>query len=240
MNLYYLPPDGLPVFPDPAHASAEGLLAFGGRLGVNWLTNAYRHGIFPWYDDDSPILWWCPDPRCVVLLEQLHVPKSLRRQLNNPVWSISVDHCFEEVVCQCAKTPRPGQDGTWIQPETVFAYAAMHKAGYAHSLEVWCNGELSGGMYGVSLGQVFFGESMFFHVPEASKVGFVWLAKLLTYWEYKLIDCQQVTQHMMRFGAIGMPRVEFLARLDELTSLSPALSAWSIPEGFHPLTTVPG
>ena len=238
MNLYYLPPDGLPVFPDPMYAGAEGLLAFGGRLGVNWLTNAYRHGIFPWYDDNSPILWWCPDPRCVLFPEQLHVPKSLRRQLNNPVWNVSVDQDFERVIRRCAETPRPDQDGTWIQPETVFAYKALHKAGHAHSLEVWRDGDLVGGMYGVTLGRVFFGESMFFRVPEASKVGFVWLTRLLEHWDYKLIDCQPVTRHLTRFGATTLTRKDFLEKLDELVPLRPDPLEWHIPEGFHPLGSV--
>ena len=235
MNLYYLPPDGLPVFPDPAHAGAEGLLAFGGRLRVNWLTNAYRHGIFPWYDENSPILWWSPDPRCVLFPEELHVPKSLRRQVNNPAWKISVDAAFAGVIRSCAKTPRPDQDGTWIQPEIVFAYEALHRAGYAHSLEVWRDGAMAGGMYGVTLGQVFFGESMFFRVSDASKVGFVWLVRLLKLWGYRLIDCQQVTHHLMRFGAATMARKEFLDRLDELVPQHPDSRAWRIPEGFHPL-----
>lgn len=233
--LYWLSGAGEPCFPNPDLCSREGVVAVGGSLGADWLLAAYARGIFPWYDASSPLLWWCPDPRFVLYPRSLHIPRSLRRQLNRPEWKVSVDKAFPEVMHGCASAGRPGQSGTWIHPEMESAYGRLHEMGYVHSLEVWRGGKLAGGLYGVAVGQAFFGESMFFSIPDASKVGVVWLARLLDAWGYGLIDCQQQTRHLERFGAIALPRGDFLAQLRHRVSLAPHADAWDIPSGFHPL-----
>jgi leucyl/phenylalanyl-tRNA---protein transferase len=212
-----------PVFPDPAEADPDGLLAIGGDLSPKRLVAAYAGGIFPWYSENSPILWWSPDPRLVLEPANLHVPASLRRVLNSSCYRFTLDTAFGQVIRECARTPRPGQSGTWIVPEMIAAYECLHTLGLAHSAEVWNGERLAGGVYGVALGSVFFGESMFFAEPNASKAAFVLLASWLSAQGCTLIDCQQTTTHLLRFGAKEISRLEFLRRVAEGLE-SPALS----------------
>jgi len=204
-----------PVFPDPEEADPDGLLAVGGDLSPQRLLTAYSNGIFPWYADDSPILWWSTNPRLVLLPEELHVPRSLRRTLNKGTFRFSLDTDFSAVIHRCACCPRPGQEGTWLVDEMIEAYIMLHELGYAHSVEVWKGDALVGGLYGVSLGSVFYGESMFYHMPDASKAAFAVFVEQLRKWGFSLIDCQQTTEHLLRFGAQEMARYRFLAMVRE-------------------------
>ena len=185
----------------------------GGDLSPKRLLYAYSRGIFPWYEADSPILWWSPDPRCVLFPERLHVSASLRRVLNSGRFSFSVDSAFSRIIRACAAVPRPGQDGTWLVPDMVEAYERLHVLGHAHSVEVWQDGELAGGLYGVLRGRAFFGESMFHLRPDASKAAVVHLISWLRERDVAVVDCQQTTPHMLRLGAEEIPRREFLALL---------------------------
>lgn len=221
MTIYRLFDD--PVFPDPSEADPDGLLAIGGDLSPQRLITAYAGGIFPWYSTGSPILWWSPDPRLVLIPHDLHVPASLKRTLNSGRFRFTLDQAFSQVIRACAQAPRPGQEGTWILPEMVQAYEALHALGVAHSAEAWLDGELAGGIYGVALGNVFFGESMFCAVSNASKALFATLVRWLCAKGCSLIDCQQTTAHLLRFGAQEISRREFLKRLHEGVS-SDALS----------------
>jgi leucyl/phenylalanyl-tRNA--protein transferase len=216
----YLLPDCEIVFPPVAHATAEGLLAVGGDLRIERLLAAYEGGIFPWYDE-PPILWFAPDPRFVLTPGQLRVSKSLRRTVKAGRYRISADTAFEQVIHACATVPRPGQYGTWINPDMLDAYGALHRAGYAHSVEAWRDDELVGGLYGVSLGAAFFGESMFAAAPDASKVAFVHLVQQLERWQFQLIDCQVQTDHLARFGAVDWPRSRFMAALSTALAAAP-------------------
>ena len=211
-----MPPGGPLVFPDAEEAPAEGLLMAGGDLTPERLMLGYSRGIFPWYDEDSPILWWSPDPRCVLFTHKLHVNARLRRTLRKCAFSFSVDTCFERVIRLCSEVPRPGQDGTWIVPDMREAYLRLHELGHAHSVEVWDGGELVGGLYGVKLGSVFFGESMFHLRSYASKAAVVFLVEQLRAQGVELLDCQQATPHMMRFGAEEIPRRRFLSLVRRL------------------------
>jgi len=205
------------AFPPPERALREpdGLLAAGADLSVPRLLEAYRRGIFPWFSDDQPILWWSPDPRMVLLPEALRVTRSLARTLRNRDHALSSDTDFRAVMEACA-APRPGSDGTWITSAMVDAYCALHRAGWAHSVEIRIDGVLAGGLYGVAIGRVFFGESMFSRVPDASKMAFVHLVRTLQEAGFELIDCQMATAHLASLGAINMPRSEFLGRLATL------------------------
>ena len=204
------PPD---VFPDPRFALDEpnGLLAAGGDLGPERLLYAYRRGIFPWFSEGQPILWWSPDPRAVLWPETFHVSRSLRRTQRRATFTVSTDTAFGRVVRECA-APRPGREDTWITPEMAAAYGRLHHAGYAHSVECWRGGDLVGGLYGVAIGRVFFGESMFSRAPDASKIALAHLCTL----GFGLIDCQIPNAHLARLGAVEMSRRRFLARLGEL------------------------
>ncbi|HHH13116.1 MAG TPA: leucyl/phenylalanyl-tRNA--protein transferase [Thiolapillus brandeum] len=206
------PPD-LP-FPDPATAETEpdGLLAVGGDLSPARLVNAYRQGIFPWYSAGQPILWWSPDPRMVLFPERLHVSRSLRRTLRRGTFEVTFDRDFGAVIRACA-APREGQGGTWITPEMIDAYETLHRLGLAHSVEAWHRGELAGGLYGVALGRLFFGESMFSAVSDASKVAFVQLVRTLQALGCPMIDCQVHTDHLESLGAELVPRRHFLQLL---------------------------
>jgi len=201
------------AFPPPEAADRSGLLAVGGTLTPRRLLAAYRHGIFPWYAPGQPVLWHSPDPRFVLPAGKLHVPRSLRKTLRRQSYALRADSAFGRVLQACADTPRPGQDGTWITPEMRTAYEALHHLGFAHSVEAWRGSELLGGLYGVALGSVFFGESMFSHAPDASKVAFVTLADALFSAGCRLIDCQVETEHLARFGAEAWPRRRFLREL---------------------------
>ncbi|MFC0711339.1 leucyl/phenylalanyl-tRNA--protein transferase [Azorhizophilus paspali] len=186
----------------------NGLLAVGGDLSAERLIQAYRHGCFPWYQAGQPILWWSPDPRTVLFPRELHVSRSLRKVLRQERFQVSFDRDFAAVIQACAG-PRDYADGTWITPEMRKAYQELHHCGIAHSVEVWQNGVLVGGLYGLAIGQLFFGESMFSHADNASKVGFATLVERLERWSFVLIDCQMPTQHLQSLGARSIPRTEF-------------------------------
>ncbi len=209
-------------FPDPRRAGPDGLLAVGGDLSPGRLVTAYGLGIFPWYSPGEPILWWSPDPRWVLLPDELHVARSLARAMRRGEFRITADRAFDRVVMACARARRPGQSSTWITPEMRQAYARLAEAGIAHSVEAWHGRALVGGLYGVALGGVFFGESMFATRPDASKVAFVTLVRALAARGFALVDCQVRTPHLERFGARPLDRDAFLARLrDDL-----ALPGW--------------
>jgi len=201
------------AFPPPDLADESGLLAVGGDLKPERLLLAYSLGIFPWYSDGLPILWYSPDPRLVLESADLVVSRTLRKTLRRGQYRVTLDTAFDRVIRACADAPRPGQQGTWITDDMVRAYRRLHELGYAHSAEAWLDGELAGGLYGVSLGAGFFGESMFARADDASKVAFVTLVEQLGRWGIDLIDCQVHTEHLARFGAVEWPRERFLARL---------------------------
>jgi leucyl/phenylalanyl-tRNA--protein transferase len=199
----------------------NGLLAAGGDLSPQRLLDAYRHGIFPWYGEGEPILWWSPDPRMVLFIDELHISKSLRRRLSSRKFEIRINTAFRQVIERCAE-PRPGQNGTWITPEMVEAYCTLHELGYAHSVETWLDGELAGGIYGVQIGRMFFGESMFTRVTDASKVALVHLVWQLMRMGVPLMDCQQETPHTASMGARPIPRSEFKRWLQKLVDAQPS------------------
>ncbi len=201
------------AFPNPAMAEPDGLLAVGGDLGPERLLAAYAEGIFPWFDERSPILWWSPDPRLVLEPDRLHVSRSLRRTMRRSAWRVTADTAFERVIRSCAERPRPGQRGTWITKEMIHAYVRLHRLGFAHSFEAWDGEGLAGGLYGVSLGAAFFGESMFAERKDASKVAFVRAVEWLVQRRIRLVDCQVRTEHLVSLGAREIPRNAFLARL---------------------------
>jgi leucyl/phenylalanyl-tRNA--protein transferase len=201
------------IFPRPELAEEDGLLAVGGDLSKDRLLLAYSMGIFPWYSDDSPILWWSPDPRLVLIPEELKVSRSLRQVISKGVFTVTMNTAFEEVIRNCAEINRKGQHGTWITEEMIKAYIQLHHAGYAHSIESRHEGELTGGLYGIALGKAFFGESMFAKKSSASKVAFVTLVENLRKLHYSVIDCQVTTAHLRSFGAKEVPRAVFLGML---------------------------
>jgi len=217
-------------FPPVGDADEDGILAVGGDLTPRRLEEAYRRGIFPWYSEGLPILWHCPDPRFVLVPDELHVPKSLRKVMKRGSFVVKVDTDFEGVIDGCAKTRRPGQRGTWITRDMRKAYVKLHELGIAHSAEAWVGGQLMGGLYGVALGQVFFGESMFARADDASKVAFVTLVEWMRDWGVKLIDCQQETAHLERFGAVPWPRQRFVKRVAELVDEDGKRGKWQMPE----------
>ena len=212
MPIYLLNEDP-EAFPPPEKAHSSGVVAVGGDLSPARLLAAYRRGIFPWYGEGQPILWHSPDPRFALEPRELHVPRSLEKVLKRGTFELRLDSAFEEVIRSCAAVPRPGQSGTWITDEMREAYCELHRMGYAHSAESWHEGQLAGGLYGVALGAVFFGESMFAKVSESSKAAFAVLGRQLQAWGFTLIDCQQETAHLARFGATPWPRRRFLAAL---------------------------
>lgn len=191
----------------------DGLLAAGGDLSPARLLAAYRRGIFPWYEEPEPILWWSPDPRAVLFPAELHLPASLRRVLRRGSFTLSADRCFAQVVAACAG-PRRRAAGTWIGPAMLHAYCELHRLGHAHSIETWRDGELVGGLYGIAIGRVFFGESMFSRVSDASKVAFVHLVGQLRAWGFAVIDCQQDTPHLRSLGARTITRAQFRVILE--------------------------
>lgn len=222
----------------------NGLLAMGGDLSPARLLDAYRHGIFPWFNPGEPILWWSPDPRMVLVPAEVRVTRSLAKRIRNAGFEVRVDTAFAEVMCACAAprppggrvsggvppagaAPREGESGTWISPQMVAAYSRLFEAGYAHSVETWHDGRLVGGLYGVAIGRMFYGESMFSREPDASKVALVRLAQQLQQWEFGLIDCQMETTHLASLGARTMPRAAFIARLAELVNLPHRPGPWT-------------
>jgi len=216
MNLAWLDADriGFPAA-EQALASPNGLLAAGGSLSPDWLIHAYQRGIFPWFEADQPILWWCPDPRMVLLPDELHISRSLSKLLRNHPYQVSIDQDFAGVISACSE-PRTRSEGTWITDELKIAYQNLHASGIAHSVEVWDQSKLVGGLYGVALGKVFFGESMFSRSSNCSKLALVFLVQHLREWGYELIDCQVATSHLASLGAREIPRREFLAQLRRL------------------------
>jgi leucyl/phenylalanyl-tRNA--protein transferase len=200
------------VFP-PVHLAEDGLLALGGDLRPERLLLGYTQGIFPWYAENLPILWHSPDPRMVMTTADLVVQRSLRKAIKKRPYEIKMDTAFVRVLEGCATAPRPGQTGTWLIPEMVDAYTKLHELGFAHSIEAWAQGELVGGLYGVSLGGAFFGESMFARAPDASKIAFVATVRQLEAWGITLIDCQVHTEHLERFGAHEVSRADYLEML---------------------------
>jgi leucyl/phenylalanyl-tRNA--protein transferase len=214
------------VFPHPEEALEDGLLAVGGDLSTERLLLAYRSGIFPWYSEGNPILWWSPDPRMVLFPEELVVSQSLRQKINNKAYEIRFDNDFHTVIHHCAAVERKDQAGTWITAEMVNAYEELHKKGYAHSVETYWKGELVGGLYGVSLGKVFFGESMFHIKADASKIALYHLVERLISWEFEIIDVQQETDHLRRLGAKPIPRTEFLEMLYKAIHKTPSPGSW--------------
>jgi leucyl/phenylalanyl-tRNA--protein transferase len=227
--LFFLDPDN-PAAPFPpveqAQQEPNGLLAVGGDLSLTRLLSAYRSGIFPWYSDGQPILWWSPDPRLVLLPERLKISRSLRKILRNKGFSVSVDRDFSSVIQACA-APRQYEGETWITKEMLIAYESLHRAGHAHSVEVWLGEELVGGLYGVATGSTFFGESMFSSERDASKVALVCLARYLSSWGYKVIDCQVYSQHLVSLGAEQMPRSRFMEILRDSVDDKIASNAWN-------------
>lgn len=224
-----LDPDDL-TFPHPGTALTQpnGLLAIGGDLRAPRLLNAYNHGIFPWFDQDGgPILWWSPDPRAVVAPTELKISRSLRKTIARGTFRISADRAFASVIAGCA-APRVGASGTWITGAMQTAYTELHELGFAHSIEAWYRDELVGGLYGVALGKMFFGESMFTRRSDASKVAFVALADLLAARSFVLIDCQMMNSHLHSLGVQEMPRRAFLAALDDNRARETAAGAWQI------------
>ncbi|HET7175828.1 MAG TPA: leucyl/phenylalanyl-tRNA--protein transferase [Gammaproteobacteria bacterium] len=223
------PRDPPEAFPDPRHAlqDPDGLLAVGGDLTPARLLYAYRHGIFPWYHADQPILWWSPDPRAVLFPAEVHVSRSLHRRLAKGGYVATLDTAFTEVMEACAG-PRPQQPegGTWISPAMQGAYAELHRLGHAHSVEIRMEGELAGGLYGIGIGKVFFGESMFSRRTDASKLALVHLARQLQAWGYALIDCQVHSEHLRSLGSLRLPRPDFLALLAEHCATEGHRSPW--------------
>ena len=214
-------------FPPITQALTEpdGLLAAGGCLSTQRIINAYTLGIFPWYSNNDPILWWSPDPRLVIFPENLHLARSLQKTLRKQIFQITFDTAFTQVIKACA-APRSNESGTWLLPEMQQAYHRLHNEGYAHSIEAWHDGELVGGLYGIAIGQVFFGESMFHRKTDASKVAFVTLIQQLSNWGYQLVDCQVHTQHLVSLGAEEISRAHFASLLQKHHHCKPHSSAW--------------
>ena len=203
-------------FPDPRKADDDGLVAYGGDLNPQRVISAYAQGIFPWpYDAKTPLLWFSPDPRMVLRPDELHVSKSLQKTIARQSFELRLDTAFADVIRHCATVRRPRQRGTWITDEMIRAYITLHEMGFAHSAEAWHEGKLVGGIYGVSLGAAFFGESMFTREPNASKVAFVHLVRRLQAWDFHFLDCQIYTEHLARFGATPWPRTRFLKALEK-------------------------
>lgn len=234
--MFVLAPDHF-TFPPVELASPEGLLAIGGDLRAERLLEAYRHGIFPWYNDDQPILWWSPDPRATLFPQQLHISKSLRKTIRKQPYQVSFDRSFYDVIQACAaprenqvrvdtETGKQQEAGTWILDEMIDAYCNLHEHGYAHSVEVWNQGQLVGGLYGIAIGRAFFGESMFSRESDASKIALTYLANQLCLWQFELIDCQVSSDHLRRMGARDIRRKEFMRHLESALSFKNKTGHW--------------
>lgn len=191
------------------------------------LLDAYRRGIFPWYSEGEPVLWWSPDPRMVLFPNEMRITRSLQKRLRNASYEVRADTCFREVMRACAE-PREGQSGTWITDDVVAAYTSLHAAGLAHSIETWVDGELAGGLYGVAIGRAFYGESMFTRANDASKIALAHLARQLARWDFGVIDCQMATTHLASLGAREISRKEFLLVLSELVNYPSHSGPWRL------------
>jgi len=216
------------IFPPADRAGPDGLLAVGGDLRSERLLLAYQLGIFPWYAEGQPILWWSPDPRLILEPKEFHVSRRLRQLLKKGLFEVSFDRAFESVIRTCASIPREGQDGTWITPEMMEAYIRLHHLGFAHSVESWLDGKLAGGIYGVSLGKCFFGESMFSSASNASKVALATLVQRLISWDFHMIDAQVTTRHLVSLGAKEIPRRLFLRRLKKALAYPTLKGKWNL------------
>lgn len=233
MDLVWLDPSNANAPFPPVHRALrdpDGLLAVGGDLSVERLMHAYQNGIFPWYEADQPILWWSPDPRGVLYLDELHISRSLRKKLRHieqdQCWSVSIDQAFKRTMLACA-APRTYAQSTWITSDMVDAYVKLFEAGHAHSIEIWDETEqLIGGVYGVASGAIFFGESMFSTVTDSSKAAMVYLVAHLKRWGYKMIDCQLPSEHLATLGARAIPRDKFLTELDQYLALKTSDESW--------------
>lgn len=224
--MYWLRKDQI-TFPHANLANEDGILAVGGDLSAERLIEAYQKGIFPWFNPEDPIIWWSPNPRFVLFPDEIKIAKSMRPYFNQNKFQISCDTSFEQVITACSKMARQGQQGgTWITDTMIEAYVNLHKLGYAHSVEVWQEENLVGGLYGISLGKIFFGESMFSDISNASKFGFISLVKKLTEKGYNLIDCQQETNHLASLGARAIPRRQFLALLADNENFETKPCSW--------------
>ena len=234
MAVYRIPKDEL-LFPHPSLAEPSGLLGVGGDLTVDRLLLAYRNGIFPWYAEDQPILWFSPNPRCVLDPRDLRIGRSLGKTLRKGRYRVTLDVDFPSVIDGCKHTPRPGQDDTWITEDMKSAYIDLHHAGYAHSVEVWLDEELVGGLYGVAIGQLFAGESMFSRASDASKTGLIWLVRQLAIWGFTLVDAQVRTDTLARLGAVEIDREQYLDQLAVATAAPERMGSWSFDSGFSPV-----
>ena len=214
------------AFPPPHLASSEGLLAVGGDLSRERLLLAYRMGIFPWFSDDEPILWWSPDPRLVLYPNEIKISKTLKKIMKKGLFKVTMDSAFVQVINQCAQIRIQNNQGTWILEDMIDAYCKLHESGFAHSVETWYQGELVGGLYGVSLGKCFFGESMFTRISNASNVALVTLVEYLNTLSFDMIDCQLTTEHLLRFGAREIPRAAFLNQLEVSLKASTKKGKW--------------
>lgn len=227
IRLPQLHPSRPALFPTPESALDEpnGLLAWGGDLSAERLLAAYSQGVFPWFNEDEPILWWSPDPRCVFRTDGVHVSRSLRRQLAKTNWRLTADTSFSRVMQACA-APRNGQPGTWIGRDMIAAYEELHRLGHAHSVEVWDRGTLVGGIYGVAIGRLFCGESMFSAHTGGSKVALAGLCQLLHGWGFPLLDAQVTNPHLMSMGAVEVPRREFVSQARRLSAMPGIVGSW--------------
>lgn len=224
--IYELNPEYM-GFPDPEEADSDGLIAVGGDLSPQRLLEAYCCGIFPWYSEGEPLLWWSLDPRMVMFPDEFRYSKSLRRVVRSGRFEVRIDTCFEQVMRSCGRVAREGQDGTWITEEMVQAYVELHRLGFAHSFETFFQGELVGGLYGVSVGDIFCGESMFHTMTDASKVAFVRLVEFCKTHNFRLIDAQQETRHLASLGARPIPRRAYLDMLDTLVIDKSLWRSWT-------------
>lgn len=226
-----------PAFPSVSRALRDpnGLLAAGGALTPEWLLTAYRHGIFPWFNDGEPILWWSPNPRMVVFPRQVRLTRSLRKTLRNADYEVRLDYDFPAVIRACAAPREPG-GGTWITTEIQDAYIRMHELGYAHSVETYIDGKLAGGLYGMALGHAFYGESMFSRRTDASKIAFAHLTRFLEQREFRVLDCQMTTSHLASLGGQEISRATFVKLLDEATQEGPPPERWPMNGAQAPWT----
>jgi leucyl/phenylalanyl-tRNA--protein transferase len=213
-------------FPDLDEADESGLLAVGGDLSIERLKLAYSKGIFPWYEDGMPVLWWTPDPRMVLFPDKMIISHSLKQSIRKKQFTVTIDKAFGTVIKNCAKTPRKGEKGTWITRDMKNAYTRLHEDGFAHSAEAWLNGELVGGLYGVALGKAFFGESMFHNVTNASKVAFYHLVEKLNKWDFQIIDAQVYTNHLESLGGEMIPRSQYLNILESALKIEDVTGSW--------------
>jgi leucyl/phenylalanyl-tRNA--protein transferase len=213
-------------FPDPREADDKGLVAVGGELSNDYLLAAYAQGVFPWFNEGEPILWWSPNPRMVLFPKDFKCSDSFMQTLRSNKYSVRVDEQFEEVIRNCAEVERPGQKGTWITKGMIKAYSQLHLDGYAHSVETYRNHKLVGGLYGVSLGKAFFGESMFHYERDASKVALYFLTRLMLKWDFHFIDAQQSTPHLKKMGAVDMERDQFLLKLEKALCFPTLKGKW--------------